>query len=100
MPCIDDPGRRRVGYVEVQSSVLLPDSLGDIERYYDVIEKVPGAPPWDFMWTVPAEEAREKQFAHHAFTSEVADMPPVASYDSDFLQVADAAVKVRPFFSD
>ncbi len=87
---------RRVGFVEVQDSqkVNLPASLEDIEQHYDVIDKVPNAPAWDFMWTVVAEEAREKQFAHCGFTTEVGDMPPVASYESDFLQVADAAVKV------
>ncbi len=85
---------RRVGFVEVRANVELPASIDDIEKHFDVAEKVPTAPPWDFMWTVVAEEAREKQFVHNAFTSEVADLPPVTSYDSDFLQVAEAAVKV------
>ena len=90
------PSHRRVGFVEIQDSqtVDLPASIEDIEQYYDVSEKGPNAPPYDFMWTVVAEEAREKQFAHCAFTAEVGDMPPAALYDSDFLQVADAAVKV------
>ncbi|RDX56211.1 hypothetical protein OH76DRAFT_605431 [Lentinus brumalis] len=91
-----DKNAIRVGFVEVQDSqkVNLPASLEDIEQHYDVIDKVPNAPAWDFMWTVVAEEAREKQFAHCGFTTEVGDMPPVASYESDFLQVADAAVKM------
>ena len=85
-----------MGFVEIQDTkkIDLPVSLDDIEEYYEVVEKVPSAPQWDFMWSVVAEEAREKQFAHCAFTAEVGDMPPAALYDSDFLQVADAAVKV------
>ena len=75
--------------------MVLPVSVEDLEREYDVVEKVPTAPAWDFMWSVVAEEGREKQFAHHAFTVDVGEMPPSSSYDTDFLQVADAAVKVR-----
>ncbi|KAI0762701.1 hypothetical protein C8Q74DRAFT_1371700 [Fomes fomentarius] len=89
-----DKNAIRVGFVEVRANVELPASIDDIEKHFDVAEKVPTAPPWDFMWTVVAEEAREKQFVHNAFTSEVADLPPVTSYDSDFLQVAEAAVKM------
>ncbi|KAI0724234.1 hypothetical protein C8T65DRAFT_704140 [Cerioporus squamosus] len=91
-----DKNAIRVGFVEVQDSqkVDLPASLEDIEQYYEVSEKVPTVPAWDFMWTVVAEEAREKQFAHCSFTAEIGDMPPTASYDSEFLQVADAAVKM------
>ncbi|RPD63262.1 hypothetical protein L227DRAFT_544094 [Lentinus tigrinus ALCF2SS1-6] len=91
-----DKNAIRVGFVEVKDiqKVDLPASIEDIEQYYDVVEKVPNAPAWDFMWTVVAEEAREKQFAHCAFTADVGDMPPSASYDSDSLQVADTAVKM------
>ncbi|KAI0662526.1 hypothetical protein C8Q70DRAFT_908850 [Cubamyces menziesii] len=91
-----DKNAIRVGFVEVRDSqkVVLPASVEDLEREYDVVEKVPTAPAWDFMWSVVAEEGREKQFAHHAFTVDVGEMPPSSSYDSDFLQVADAAVKM------
>ena len=90
---------RRVGFVEVQDSqkIDLPASLEDITQYYEVVEKVPIAPQWDFMWSVVAEEAREKQFAHRAITAEVGDMPPAPAYESDWLYVADAAVKVSFF---
>ena len=39
----------------------MPASVEDLEREYDVVEKVPTAPAWDFMWSVVAEEGREKQ---------------------------------------
>ena len=86
----------RVGFVEVDTSekIDLPSSLEEIIQHFDVVEKVPAAPPWDFMWSVVAEEAREKLFAHHAFTAGVGDMPPTSStYPSDTQYVADAAVK-------
>lgn len=85
-----------MGFVEVQDSqkVDLPATLEDIKQYYEVVEKVPNTPQWDFMWSVVAEEAREKQFAHRAITAEVGDMPPASAYESDWLHVADAAVKV------
>ncbi|OSD05907.1 hypothetical protein PYCCODRAFT_1383895 [Trametes coccinea BRFM310] len=91
-----DKNAIRVGFVEVQADqkAVLPSSIEELEQAYDVVEKVPTAPPWDFMWSVVAEEGREKQFAQHAFIAEVGDMPPVTSYESDFIQVADAAVKM------
>ncbi|KAI9068032.1 hypothetical protein FKP32DRAFT_1588061 [Trametes sanguinea] len=91
-----DKNAIRVGFVEVQADkkTILPASIEELEQTYDVVEKVPTAPPWDFMWSVVAEEGREKQFAQHAFTAEVGDMPPVSSYESEFIQVADAAVKM------
>ena len=63
------------------------------------MEKVPTAPQWDFMWTVVAEEAREKQFAHNAFTMEVADIPQAPTYEDEFLYIADAAMKVDAVFA-
>ncbi|KAI1797576.1 hypothetical protein LXA43DRAFT_1126097 [Ganoderma leucocontextum] len=91
-----DKNAIRVGFVEVQDSqkVDLPATLEDIKQYYEVVEKVANAPHWDFMWSVVAEEAREKQFAHRAITAEVGDMPPAPAYESDLLYVADAAVKM------
>ncbi|KAI0359061.1 hypothetical protein OH77DRAFT_1396288 [Trametes cingulata] len=91
-----DKNAIRVGFVEVQDGqkTVLPASVEELERIYDVVEKVPTAPPWDFMWSVVAEEGREKQFAQHAFTAEVGDMPPSNAYESEFIQVADAAVKM------
>lgn len=81
--------------MQATQSTVLPASVEDLEAAYDVVEKVPTAPPWDFMWSVIAEEGREKQFAQHAFTADVGDMPPTAPYDSEWIQIADAAVKVR-----
>ncbi|KAI0768599.1 hypothetical protein BD413DRAFT_563329 [Trametes elegans] len=91
-----DKNAIRVGLVEVKDNpkTVLPASIEDLEGEYEVVEKVPTAPPWDFIWSVVAEEGREKQFAHHAFTAEVGEMPPTSTYESDFLQVADAAVKM------
>ena len=81
--------------VDAGHKINLPASIEDIAQHFDVVEKVQVAPPWDFMWSVVAEEAREKLFAHHAFTSEVEEMPPApSSYASDIQHVADAAVKV------
>ncbi|KAM5532192.1 hypothetical protein V8D89_014148 [Ganoderma adspersum] len=91
-----DKNAIRVGFVEVQDTqkIDLPLTLDDIEEHYEVVEKVPNAPQWDFMWSVVAEEAREKQFAHRAITAEVGDMPPAPAYEVDWLHVADAAVKM------
>ncbi|KAI8995421.1 hypothetical protein BD414DRAFT_410090 [Trametes punicea] len=91
-----DKNAIRVGFVEIQDSQksVLPASVEELEQEYDVVEKVPTAPPWDFVWSVVAEEGREKQFAQHAFVTEVGDMPPAGSYESDFIQVAEAAVKM------
>ncbi|KAH9912240.1 uncharacterized protein BXZ73DRAFT_107525 [Epithele typhae] len=91
-----DKNAIRVGFVEIDANqkVDLPATLEDIDEHYDVVEKHPSAPPWDFMWTVVAEEAREKLFAHHAFTADIEDMPPASSHKSDLQYVADAAVKI------
>ncbi|KAI0823034.1 hypothetical protein BC628DRAFT_1365542 [Trametes gibbosa] len=91
-----DKNALRVGFVEELDGqkTELPASIEELERMYDVVEKVPTVPPWDFMWSVVAEEGREKQFAHHAFTADVGDMPPTSSYESEWLHIADAAVKM------
>ncbi|KAH9853100.1 hypothetical protein C2E23DRAFT_885087 [Lenzites betulinus] len=90
-----DKNALRVGFVEVQDGqTVLPASVEELKRAYDVVEKVPTVPPWDFMWSVVAEEGREKQFAHHAFTVDVGDMPPTSSYESEWIQIADGAVKM------
>lgn len=81
--------------MQATQSTVLPSSVEDLEAAYDVVEKVPSAPAWDFMWSVIAEEGREKQFAQHAFTVDVGDMPPTVLYESEWIQIADAAVKVR-----
>ncbi|CDO70216.1 hypothetical protein BN946_scf184942.g16 [Trametes cinnabarina] len=68
-----DKNAIRVGFVEVQDSqkTVLPRSIEELEQLYDIVEKVPTAPHWDFMWSVVAEEGREKQFAQHAFIAEL-----------------------------
>ncbi|KAI0757275.1 hypothetical protein C8Q80DRAFT_1132805 [Daedaleopsis nitida] len=89
-----DKNAVRIGFVEVHSNTQLPASLDAIEEHFDVVEKVSSGPQWDFMWNVVSEDAREKLFAYNAFTNESADMPVATSYDSEFLQVAESAVKM------
>ncbi|THH29725.1 hypothetical protein EUX98_g4460 [Antrodiella citrinella] len=86
----------RIGLVETESTIIvhLPQSVAEFEDTWQIVEKGPTAPAFDFMWTLPSEETREKQFLQQAFLSDANDLPPLHSYSSEPIHVADATVKM------
>ncbi|KAI0786110.1 hypothetical protein C8Q75DRAFT_304194 [Abortiporus biennis] len=91
-----DKNAIRVGYLEDESSiaVTLPATVEAFERTWEITEKPITAPTWDFLWTFPSEESREKGFAHQAFLRDSTDFPEMQTYAENIVQVADTALKM------
>ncbi|TCD70634.1 hypothetical protein EIP91_002353 [Steccherinum ochraceum] len=86
----------RIGFVETEQAitVTLPSSVADFEKSWHVSEKGVAAPMYDFMWSLPSEESREKHLLQMALVSDVYELPQVRSYSSEAVHVADAALKM------
>ena len=91
---------RRIGFSEPEQIVntVLSKTVAEFEEEWDITEKGQAAPTWDFMWTMPSEEAREKQFLQNALLADTSDMPPMRAYPSEQVYVADATLKVSAQF--
>lgn len=88
---------RRVGFFEAgkNTKIVLPATLDEMESKWEIVEKVPITPQWDFVWISSAEEGREKQLTQQAFLAEATEMPLVTDYPLERIHVADSALKVR-----
>ena len=86
-----------MGFLESEQtiSIPLPSSIEEFERKWKVIEKPQTTPAWDFLWTLPSEEAREKLFLHEAITTHPHTIPEPPSYPTEPTHIADAALKVK-----
>jgi hypothetical protein len=78
--------------------VVLPSTIEQLSTEYDILEKIPAMPPWDFAWSTSTEEGREKQMFLEAFTLSDERIPPTSNYESEDLHVAEAAVKVSTWY--
>ena len=87
----------RVGFLQTELPVTasLPVTADALCQQWDIVEKVPSAPTWDFIWNGTAEEGREKQFVQQAFVASGNEVPTPRSYTSERIHVADAALKVN-----
>lgn len=87
---------RRVGLVQAEQpdGLTLPNSVDALHERWDVVEKPMVAPSWDFLWTGPSEEGREKQMFHQAFVMEGSEVPDFRQYPAEAVYVADTALKV------
>ena len=72
----------------------LPSTIELLDQRWDIVEKAPMAPTWDFMWNGPGEEGREKQFVQQAFLTGGNSIPVIRRYLSEAMYVADSALKV------
>lgn len=66
-----------------------------MDRTLDVIEKESTVPTFDFMWTDPADDARDRRFTRMALVTEGNEVPLRQVYPNDQVYVADASLKVR-----
>ncbi|KAH8100488.1 hypothetical protein BXZ70DRAFT_937413 [Cristinia sonorae] len=91
-----DKNALRIGFFETEptSTINLPSTISQLQKSWTVVEKAQTAPTYDFMWTHPSEEAREKAFLHHAFLVDAHELPPFHSYPTEVIHVADATVKM------
>ena len=78
-------------------AAFLPSSAAILEEQWDIVEKAPTVPTWDFVWNGAAEEGREKQFVQQAFVLSGNEIPAARLYPSEEIYVADSAIKVASF---
>lgn len=88
---------RRVGLVQAEQpdGQIILNSVDALHERWDVVEKPVVAPSWDFLWTGPSEEGREKQMLHNAFVMEGSEIPDFRQYPTEAVYVADTALKVN-----
>ncbi|KAI0935940.1 hypothetical protein AcV5_004217 [Taiwanofungus camphoratus] len=91
-----DKNALRVGFFEAgkNTKIVLPATLDEMESKWEIVEKVPITPQWDFVWISSAEEGREKQLTQQAFLAEATEMPLVTDYPLERIHVADSALKM------
>jgi oxalate---CoA ligase len=88
---------RRIGFVQNQDRDIskLPSSVAELLQCNDVVDTLPTAPCWDFMWNATVEEGREKSLLQQAITSGSSGVPITAHPISDDIYLAEAALKAR-----
>lgn len=86
---------RRVGYMPSQHSTqpAIPESVSSLFEKFDVVESLPNAPSWDFVWNAIVEEGREKGMLSLPFTTQL-DVLPLEESSAEDMCLAEAAVKV------
>lgn len=80
------------------SHIKLPASVDDISCDWEIVEKANTGPIWDFHWSAPVDEGREKNLLRHPFTTHSSDIPVSADDSVENVHLAEAAVKVICFF--
>ena len=90
---------RRVGIVDVEDiqTFTLPASVEELNRTLTVIEKETTVPTFDFMWTDPADDSRDRRLTRMALVTEGNNIPLRQTYSSDITYVAEAGLKVCLF---
>lgn len=86
----------RVGFVEIDDTVnmSLPSSVEELEKTLDVVEQEVAAPAFDFVWTDPADDSRERRLMRTAFLTKGNEVPLQQSYPDDSVYIADTTLKV------
>lgn len=72
---------------------MIPASIEQLHEQYEVIEREPVAPEWDYIWNTVIEEGREKKLKRQSFSRSPQGFLPYSS-DADEIAIAESAVKV------
>lgn len=91
---------RRVGFATQVSAPLLPASVNEISRSWEIVEKTNIGPPWDFLWNTQVEEGRERDLLRRSFTISGFDMPSAKDNLSEKVLLAESVVKVSALYSN
>ncbi|CAL1696293.1 unnamed protein product [Somion occarium] len=91
-----DKNALRVGFVEIDDTVnmSLPSSVEELEKTLDVVEQEVAAPAFDFVWTDPADDSRERRLMRTAFLTKGNEVPLQQSYPDDSVYIADTTLKM------
>jgi transcription factor C subunit 3 len=66
--------------------------LDQLLAQYDVVETVPTAPTWDFVWNAVVEEGREKRMLRQPFSKAVEEITEEGQPEA--ISLAESALKV------
>ena len=86
---------RRVGIQPVTEKqiAVIPASIEQLHEQYEVVEREPVAPEWDYIWNTVIEEGREKKLKRQSFSRSPQGFLPYNSNPDEIL-IAESAVKV------
>ncbi|KAF8058259.1 hypothetical protein FPV67DRAFT_1524679 [Lyophyllum atratum] len=91
-----DKNALRVGFAQPKekAGIILPASIDLLLSEYDVLESIPTAPSWDFVWNAVVEEGREKRMLRQPFLRTPEDMPYVGEHPYEAITLAESAMKM------
>ncbi|EPQ61082.1 hypothetical protein GLOTRDRAFT_113540 [Gloeophyllum trabeum ATCC 11539] len=73
---------------------ILPASIEELQRDYDIVEKSSTESAWDFVWSTSADDDRGKNMARQPFLAETHDNYVVVEDASETVRLAEAASKM------
>jgi oxalate---CoA ligase len=90
-----DKSAIRAGYTQAEESLAvdLPVDVATLNELYDVVERPPAVPTFDFMTNTAVDEGRERLLDAIAFDPALEDMPSTGVV-SDSRSLAESALKV------
>lgn len=93
-----DKNAIRVGFAQPRENdrITIPSSVDDLERQYIILENIPSAPPWDFVWNTTVEEGREKRMLRQPLLSTITNdyVPPFIPVSPEHILLAESVVKM------
>ncbi|GLB36492.1 putative B-block binding subunit of TFIIIC [Lyophyllum shimeji] len=91
-----DKNALRVGFAQPKEKpgTTLPASVDALLNECEVVENMPIAPSWDFVWNAVVEEGREKRMLRQPFLRTPEDMPYVGEHPFEAISLAESAMKM------
>ncbi|KAF9455017.1 hypothetical protein P691DRAFT_691292 [Macrolepiota fuliginosa MF-IS2] len=91
-----DKNALRVGYGHTRESgtVTIPSTVEELLDEYEIDSTESPGMTWDFMWNANVEEGREKRLMRQAFTQAIEETPLSNDTPSDWIALAEAALKM------
>ena len=73
---------------------MLPASVDDVARDWEIVGKPNTGPVWEFHWNALVDEGREKNLLKHPFTAHASDIPLPKDVSAETVYLAESVVKV------
>ncbi|KAG6919586.1 hypothetical protein DXG01_004250 [Tephrocybe rancida] len=91
-----DKNALRVGFAQPKerAGTNIPASLELLLAEYDVVESIPNAPSWDFVWNAVVEEGREKRMLRQPFLKTPEAMPSIGEPPLEAVSLAESSLKM------
>jgi hypothetical protein len=78
---------------------MLPATVEDVARDWEIVEKPNNGPVWEFHWNALVDEGREKNSLKHPLTIHASDIPLPADVSAENVYLAESVVKVNVCFA-